>query len=256
MKLGATKPRREGVVGHGHKQRGGMLERTKQGPLDALVVGRIIEPQAGIDGDVALELAAVSGHRIQGQQAPEGVAHQQGRRGGAIAVLDEGAQLPGQVFHERWTAAGLGITGAGRRPIGQHQGVARGVVAHPVGVVHRDDDERRDRRIESGPQGLGDTRDLQQEFLPIEQIEHGKSLLRLLFIALWQIDAVLPRLPQQGRVVGEALGVMAHVGLGRRESDHGEQYRDESCHRVNRTKWVRIEDNRATGPCCHLGYSL
>ncbi len=48
-----------------------MLERGKQGPLDALVVGRIIEPQAGLDGDLALELAAVSGHRIQRQQAPE-----------------------------------------------------------------------------------------------------------------------------------------------------------------------------------------
>lgn len=89
MKLGSTKSRREGVVGHSHKQRGGVLERGKQGPLDALVVGRIIEPQAGIDGDLALELAAVSGHRIQRQQAPEGVAHQQGRRGGAIVPLDK-----------------------------------------------------------------------------------------------------------------------------------------------------------------------
>ncbi|MNJ18106.1 hypothetical protein D3C77_124000 [compost metagenome] len=71
VKLGSTKSRREGVVDHSDKQRGGVLERGKQGPLDALVVGRIIEPQAGLDGDLALELAAVSGHRIQRQQAPE-----------------------------------------------------------------------------------------------------------------------------------------------------------------------------------------
>ncbi len=89
VKLGSTKSRREGVVDHSDKQRGGVLERGKQGPLDALVVGRIIEPQAGLDGDLALELAAVSGHRIQRQQAPEGVAHQQGRRGGAIVPLDK-----------------------------------------------------------------------------------------------------------------------------------------------------------------------
>lgn len=89
------------------------------------------------------------------------------------------------------------------------------------------------RRIEPGPQGPGDADNLQQTLLPVEQIEHGEPSPGLAFIFLGQRDAVLPRLPQQGRMVGEALGVVEHVCLGRRECDHGEQQGDESCHEMN-----------------------
>ncbi len=90
-----------------------------------------------------------------------------------------------------------------------------------------------DSRIEPGPQGPGDADNLQQTLLPVEQIEHGEPSPGLAFIFLGQGDAVLPRLPQQGRMVGEALGVVEHVCLGRRECDHGEQQDDESCHGMN-----------------------
>ncbi|MNJ62297.1 hypothetical protein D3C77_581340 [compost metagenome] len=125
-------------------------------------------------------------------------------------------------MHKRRAATRLGITGPRWLAIGQHHGMARGVIPHPVPVVNGHDDERRDRRIQSGTQRLGDARDLQQKFLSIEQIEHGKALLRLPFIVLWQIDAVLPRLIEHGRVMSKALGIVEHVCLGRRETEHSE----------------------------------
>ncbi len=210
-----------------------MPERPGQLRRDALVIAGVIEPEAGVDGDHTLELAAVLRLGIECQQAAEGVTHQQGRRLGPKPLLDEGAQFLAQIAQEPGPAPRHGIAGPRRCPIGQGHGVARGVIPHPVGVVHRDDDEGGDSRIEPGPQGPGDADNLQQTLLPVKQIEHGEPSPGLAFIFLGQGDAVLPRLPQQGRMVGEALGVVEHVCLGRRECDHGEQQDDESCHGMN-----------------------